>query len=387
MPLYRKVVIIITNNLFRLLLFFSISIVAFIFIYSSRSYLPNTLETSGVYERFVSSLLETNKNQPLTVGGSVTLDDPEIQKIITTAFPAEELQLYVETTTNAFYDWLEQKEQNIAFTIDLTRNKQMLAEGLSSYAISRMQTLPLCSVAPAEIDPFNATCQSPNIDYASERLALTERFLNEPGFLENPIITNETILPESFDTDYQQVPTYYSLGKIIPFAIPLLLLVLALIVIFASSTKKIGIRKIGQGLVGSGVSLIIFTVLFSFVVPNFTGSLPIFQTSGDGIDTLLNEVSVQLSQDYAIMVIKLAVPLVILGSALLFFVQIQKNKKDYRSAKLKSGIVSSNEQKKSPANDVKKSRPPVQSSESSDTKPKKSRKSTKYRKIPKKELS
>jgi hypothetical protein len=85
------------------------------------------------------------------------------------------------------------------------------------------------------------------------------------------------------------------------------------------------------------------------------------------------------------MIIKLSIPLVVIGVGMLLYARIGVNKKDYKSAKLKSGVVSSNEQNKA-TKTTKKALPPIQSSESSVTKPKRTHKNAKYRKIPKKEL-
>lgn len=388
MPLYRKIVIILVNNLFRLLLFFTISVVATVWLYADRSYVSTVLSRNNVYEKVVSSLLETNKEQSLTVGGDITLDDPEIQKIVSDAFPATELEQHTNTVINAAYDWLEQEKSVFTFRIDLSENKQRLAEGISDYAINRLKSLPRCLDFSLEIDPFSASCQPSLIDYEAERAILVDQFVNEAGFLEETVITEKSIFKdenESLETQYSDAPIFYSLAKVSYVYISLMLILLALIVIFASSSKKVGIRKIGRGLVGTGTSLIFFTVIFSFILPRITGSMSILQTSGEGVDALLNKVALDFSRDYAWMNIKICAPLIVLGAIMIFYAQIGLRKKDYKSAKLKSGVVSSNEQKKS-SNAVKKVKPPVQSSESSDTKPKRTRKNAKYRKIPKKEI-
>jgi hypothetical protein len=389
MPLYRKIIIVLANNIFKLLLFFSISIIAAVFIYTDRSYVGNILEENNAYENVVSALLETNKEQSLTVGGDITLEDPEVQEIIMQAFPAEDLKNSAETVINAFYDWLENKTPSLNFEIDLTNNKQILAEGLSNFAINRLQSLPVCTEIPAQLDPFSSVCQPPNINYEEERVNIEQQLIAESGFLDEPIITQDNFISNegesSFIEEYRQIPTLYSLTKSSPVYIALVLLMLALIVIFTSSTKKIGIRKIGRGLVGAGVSLIFFTVVFSYILPSLTGSLPIFQSSGNGIDALLNELSIAFGQDYALMVIQVSAPLIIIGGVMIIYANLNKNKKDYKSAKLRSGIVNSNEKTKNTSGS-KKISPPIQSSESSKTKPKKRNKNKKYRKVPKKEI-
>lgn len=389
MPFYRKFIIVLANNIFKLLLFFTISIVAAVFLYTNKAYIPSVLSQNNVYDRVVPALLETNKEQSLTVGGDITLQDPEVQSIIKNAFPSSDLEYSANKIISSAYEWLEQDTANFEFTLDFSENKQKLAAGLSNFAINRLKSLPVCVEIPETVDPFGASCQPPNIDYETEHQKLEYQLLNESGFLEKPIFTEKDILGQednvSFEDRYSEVPTIYALATNTPLYIVLVLISLALIVVFASSTRKIGIRKIGRGLVGAGLSLVFFTVLFSFVLPMFTGSLPIFQSNGQGIDGLLNDVAVDFGQDYSLMIIKISTPLILIGSIMILYAQAGRNKKDYKSAKLKSGVVSSNEQKATQKKSTSK-KAPIQSSESSDTKPKRKLKNKKYRKIPKKEI-
>jgi hypothetical protein len=387
MNIYRKLVIIFTNNVFRISLFFAISIIAMSFIYTDRNYVSKILDKNNAYDRFVPSLLETNKNQSITAAGTITLNDPDIQNIINEAFPSSELETHANTIIDAVYDWLEQKQPNLSFSVDLTASKQRLSEGLAEYAVNRLMSLPICTQTVVEIDPFSAECQPRFINYDIERTALIQQLQEEQGFLENPIITQETILgdsEESFEDKYENLPVFYSLAKISPIYVILLLSSLALIVIFASSTRKRGYKKIGHGLIGAGASLIFFTFIFSYVLPSFTGTLPVLQTSGEGIDALLNDLSINFGRDYSNMIIKISAPLILIGIVLTVYANSEKYKKNYKLAKSKSGLVTSNEQANKPGKSNE--RPPIQSSESSASKPARKTKNKKYRKIPKKEL-
>lgn len=390
MPYYRKLLIIISNSLFRFILFFTVSIIAASLLYTDKNYIPSVLVRNDAYNKVIPAILESNKNQSLTVGGEITLEDEEVQKIISDSFRADEIKVYTEEILASTYSWLEQDASKIEFNIDLTSNRQRLAESLSFFAINRLQSLPLCTGPVPQIDPFSASCQPTLIDYAVERKDLENQLLTESGFLEDPIITEEIITGDegssAFEEQYRLVPTFYSLARFVPLYVSLLLIFLALIVIFSSSTRKIGMRKIGRGMVGAGSSLIIFTVIFSYILPSMTGSLPVFQSNGGGIDGLLSDVSIDLSRDYSLMIIKLSAPIIIVGYGLIIYARRGKNKRNYKNAKLKSGVVSSNVDKKKKPTSKKRTKPPIQSSEASDTKPKRKLKNKKYRKIPKKEI-
>lgn len=384
MILIRSLILFLSNLIFRLALFFSISILTFLSIYTSRTYIPTVLDSNNAYERFIPSILETNKEQSLTSRGSVTLGDSDVQRIITEAIPAEKIKQSVETINASFYKWLEGDTPTLEFSISLVENKQKLAEGLAGYAISRLEQLPECvGEGPETIDPFTATCKPANMDLEAERQYLIEELYSATSFIEDTEITASKVI-DLQNEQIQNVPFYYSLARLSWIPLGLILTLSAGIVVLISSNTKRGLRKIAYGMFGTGVSLIFFTLLFSFVMPVFTGSLPILSTNGEGIDALLNDISLTMGRDYAVTTIYYCLPLVVIGGLMLLLTR-RKSSDKYHQLEKRAGIANSNEKvRKKYA--VKKAKPPIQSSEVSTTKPAKSKKHKKYRTIPKKEV-
>ena len=83
--------------------------------------------------------------------------------------------------------------------------------------------------------------------------------------------------------------------------------------------------------------------------------------------------------------IKIALPISILGAVIVFYSKKRELKSKFKNLNKKSGIISSNEPLKKSTMKTK-NKPPIQSSESSDTKPARKTKNKNYRKIPKKEI-
>lgn len=385
----RKSLIFIAGTLFRFVLFFSISITAIVLVYSDNQYIKNVLVENQVYDRFLKSLIETNKDQKISSGQSVKIGDPEIRKIILEAFPADKLKASTETVIDNTYSWLEGSSKELLFTIDLTENNQKLADGLSSFGISRLKTLPICTEYNSSVDPFSAQCQPKNFNFESEQSILREQLLSGAGLFENPIYTQDIITKNSQDNstkeDIQKLPDYYRLAKITPFIAVFILTLLAVFIMLITKNKRYGAWTIGRALTSTGISVIIFTFIFSFVFPRFSGSLPILQTTGQGIDAVLNDTATDFGVDYAKTVIKVALPITAVGFLLVYFSKKREQKSKFKNLNKRAGIISSNEQLRKPTTKPRE-KPPIQSSESSDTKPARTTKSKKYRKIPKKEI-
>lgn len=386
MSIYRKTLVIVSSSLFRFLIFFSVGLISLMLMFTDRGYIPKVLKRNNVYNKIVDSILATNKDQSLSGGSDIKLNDPEIQRVIKASFSSQDLEEYTTHIIGSTYDWLEGNQTKLSFSIDLTKNKRNLSEGLSNYLISRLQSLPACDTAILQVDPLTATCKPYYINYETIRADVYKEIYNNSGFLDNPVIDQSIIIgkKDSASSKNNLLPWYYSILKKLPIVVPISLILLAISTIYASSTKKKGFLRIGRGLVGAGSSLIFFTVIFTFVIPMFTGSIPLLQTSGQGIDALLSELSVDFGRDYSVYIIKLCLPLIVFGAFLILYSRTIKDSKNYRTAKLKSGIVSGNEEKKKSLRERKI--PPIQSSELSKSKPKNKRKNKKYRKIPNKEL-
>lgn len=385
MHILRRITLALTNTVFRLVLFFSISALAFVFLYTSSDYIKSVLAHTNVYERIIPAFLTTNKDQPLGNGSDITLGDPRVMEIIENAYPPEDVELIATTIIDAFYDRIDGTEESLSFSIDLNDNQAVLAEGLAAFAAERVTGLPECtSPTQFDFDPFSTECRPPFLDVEQERERFEQQLLNEQLFIEDTVITEETLLGESSaerTETLDQISIAYQLARIAWIPILVFLSLLGVTVILLSTTRKRGIRKVGGGILGAALSLITFTIIFSFIIPQFTGSLLIFKPGEGSLDSVLNDVTLAMGQDYAWMTIKVCIPLVIIGLAIILIARKQPEGK-YTKIGKKAGVISSNEKKAK--THVRRSKPPIQSSESSSTKPAKTRKSKKYKSVKKK---
>ncbi len=373
------------NISFRLLLFFVISALTFVTLYADQNYLKELLQKSGAYNKFVPSLIESAKDQKLSENSEMTLSTPEIKQIITESFPPEVLQKNIEGLVDNTYSWLNEDSEELKFTVDLEESQNTLNTRLSVFTFNYYKSLPECEAdVLTEIDPLGATCKSPYINEEQMRQNIFESYQKNNILLEDPVLTEKDLFKDNSIEKYSAFPLYFGLIKPALIFLVILLLLLGLMIVFLSKNITTGIRKIGNMLVISAGGLIIFTLVFSYVIPKLTGSLPVFKGSGEGIDSLLNSLSIIISRDYALNTIKVCLPIVAIGLILLLFVKATKPSK-YSGIRKKAGLENANEIKPKSGKALR-SDPPIQSSEISKSKKPRIKKSAKYRKIPKREM-
>ena len=368
----------------RTTLFFGISIVAFLLLYTRQDYLANTLHDTNAYERFLPALIETNGDQPLFVGSDITLSSPEIVEIATTAFPPNFFRLTAENTIDDVYSWLDGKQTTLEYQIDVTEQNTALINGLANFAVSRVTSLPECTQSQlAMVDLFSTKCRHPSFDVEHERTQLINELSDSSPLFRETIFPLQNLLSDT--PDINSYPRYYRYLGISWLPIVLVIAASCVLLLYASTTRKKGWRKISKAVLTTSFSLIIFTFLFSFIIPTFSGGLPLLSSADDSLGVLLSDISITLGRDFATMTLYICLPLIVVSGIGLLSTRPSKPDK-YAGVARKSGLQSSNSPQKRRMNRTTIKKAPIQSSETSSTKPARSKKQKKYRTIPKKEV-
>lgn len=220
---------------------------------SSAGHIKDALTESGVYSAVVKEGLDQiGKESAAEATDSIPVNDPQIRAIIEQAVPPGLLEQQTNGVIDGFYAWLHGDTPAMQFEINLTEAKAKLADGLSQYAAQRMSTLPTCTAIddiPPELDPFNATCVPPGFDKAAAAQKVRDEIMNSKEFLEDPVINAEDLATNNaqevrigdvtFNRDlYNQTKTnLYITGA--------LAVVLGVGVLFLSSTRRMGTRRLG----------------------------------------------------------------------------------------------------------------------------------------------
>lgn len=236
--------------------------------------LKQVLETSGVYETFISDILNQTHNneggQPAKEDGvAIPTNHPEVKKAIHDAASPEFLKAQVEGFLDSIYAWLRGETAHLAFQIDLTEVKAKLGEGLVSAARDRLASLPACSgpINPsAEFDAFTAECLPRGIDAN----AAAEQFRSEiDKLIENPVITQDDIKNKEgkpLEQQLQAFPGLYSRMVSWMWLGAVLALLLAVAVVLLSVPWRAGLKRAGIIFVSVGGISIVLAALGAFLI-------------------------------------------------------------------------------------------------------------------------
>lgn len=250
------------------------------------------LSESKLYDHFISSVIKqaqdssktnsnnsgnsqnnsgqnaTNKSSSSTNNNgssdSIDLTDPGVKEAAEAAFPAAQLQQYVNTVLNANYAWLEGKTATPAFTIDLTTAKNTFAQQVGAAVTTHLSSLAVCT--PAQLaalpsqDPLVVTCRPAGVNPAAAGAKITAKLAGSDGPFSDSVITAATISSKNgakaYYVKFSIAPKAYSWGVKVPWAFGLLALLCALGIIFIAPRKRKGLRRVAWVLTFAGVLLI-----------------------------------------------------------------------------------------------------------------------------------
>lgn len=241
------------------------------------STLKHWFERSGAYDNIVSIIIE-NAQEATKNGknGEIPLNDPAIRKIAESSFSPQLLRSNTENAIDGMYAWLEGKSATPEFTLRFGEAKQRLAEGLGDYATQRMSGLPVCTDAQVksfaekgDFDVFTATCRLKGQDPAQIGRDLRDQLLNDTSFLSKADISSSDLKVEKngvsvpFYEQLSSAPKGFQLTTTSPWVFFSIALLSAAAILFIAPSKKLGMRRIGRILLGSGVGILVVTVILN----------------------------------------------------------------------------------------------------------------------------
>lgn len=217
------------------------------------SNIKDSLAESGIYSAVVKEGLDQmGKESSAQATDNIPVDRPEVRSVIEQAVPPKFLEQQTNGVIDGFYAWLHGDMPTMQFELNLTEAKVKLADGLSQYAMQRMDTLPTCTAVddiPADVDAFNATCLPQGFDKAAAASKVRDEILNSKEFLEDPVINAQDL--NTNNTQEVQIGSftinrdYYNQTKSNLYITGGLAILLAVGIVFLSSTRRIGALRLG----------------------------------------------------------------------------------------------------------------------------------------------
>jgi hypothetical protein len=235
---------------------------------------PNKVEKwlndSNLYGAFVANAIDqAQKTAGADGSGGVSLSDAVVKQSAQAAFSSRALQKDVNTVVESNYAWLEGKTATPKFSVNLADAKQSFAERVGKYVQTYLAGLPSCTAAQtaaidtSTADPLTLTCRPENIDPAIAGKQVTDQIANNGDFLSDPVVTANSINPNStmetapYYQKLSSLPQVYQFGTKIPWAAAAVALASAVSIFFLATRKRKGVKLIAIVMAIAGIVLVL----------------------------------------------------------------------------------------------------------------------------------
>ncbi len=347
------------------------------FAFQSPALIKDTMRDANAYEKFVTSVADSNKSQ-LKVSDQ---DAASLRTIALNTFPPDVLEQDAEQVVDRFYDWLEGDSESLSFSVDLRPNRVAFAHSLGEMMMDRLAFLPLCEQQPDTIDPFTATCRPDNIDFSTQKDALAEQLLTNPDFLGGLEFNEKTVTVaggRAIADQYAFAPSAYRLISDSPYILLVFLFVFGALYITVSRPRLTGLKWLAKDLCTSSATVLIAPIAYTYILPRYTSFFAPPNSAG-GTQAIFNEVALTLTKKVDWITIQVAGLWFVTTGIFWLILKFAPDRNGYRDVPLQSSDAKKLSAAKKP---IKRTEPPIQTSEGSDGKTTKTLQK-KYKKIPK----
>lgn len=286
-------------------LFFMLFILAYFLVFyqvtANPARVKQALKDSGVYERIPAVIYDNSVDSNSTTSASIPLKSPVVRQAAIDTFNPVFVQKSAENLIDGTYGWLDGQTNAPQFTIDLKAAKDNFARVLSE----RLGKLPKCSAEQQakikKFDAFSSTCLPAGIDVAAAKKEVVKETANSDNFLKETKIDASTFKDSDgkpvFD-NYSEVPKTYQAALRIPYIAGAICLLLGAGVVYASKTRREGLKKLSKLLVISGFFVALVPIAVSHLIENILKSSADDKIASELIGPVVSELSRTTSKVY-----------------------------------------------------------------------------------------
>jgi hypothetical protein len=308
MHIVRKGLLILIAPLFSLLLFALALDVGILRVASHPQKVKQLISESGIYNTLIPGILDQQAKQTSS-SGDVNLTDPAIKQAANAAFSPQVLQTDTEKIIDGVYHWLNGTTTTPDFKVDLSASKQTFADQVAQATKTKAASLPRCTSVSTNnsFDAFSATCLPPGVTPDQAAAQIKSSLLGGKGFLDNPVITADTVKGDNpskdiFQDNLKSAPKNYQRIKKTPVVLAILAVLMAAAIVLLSPRKLLGVRRVGITLLTLGIFMLIFSWGVNRAIQNKI--LPQLKINNSAIQTdvrkLLGNISGQISSNYRV---------------------------------------------------------------------------------------
>jgi hypothetical protein len=345
MKALRRPLLFTATSLLRTTLFIGVPLTGLVIYFGQADYLKSTLAGAQTYQSFVPALTQS-LGSASKGDQSIPFNDPGVKQIIANGLPADVLEKSTNTVIDGMYNWLEGKTLTPVFRVDLTKNRNYIADNISFYAFNQLTKQPLCMINPSQVNPFTAKCLPSNFSLDQERQSFRDTL--DQVFPKTVFTAND--LPKgsaagSFASTYSKLPEIFKWLKIAPLLLGILGIGLCAAVVRLCRTTRLGFRLLGSVTLSTGMALLITPLLYLLAYPRLNSLLHL-QSANTGLNALSSSVIGSLSSAFYLYLIKTSLIIVNLGLIIVLVERFTRTK-DYEFVIKRAGLVSSSHGKQS----------------------------------------
>ncbi|HUS25854.1 MAG TPA: hypothetical protein VMY99_00705 [Nevskiaceae bacterium] len=325
----RKAALLFVTGLLPLTLFSFGLFLSLRMVFGTPHPIESALERSDIYSVAVQDALK-QAQQKEPASSDVPLTRPEIQAAIQKAFPPQLLQQNTTHFLDSTYAWLQGKDKNLSFTIDLTQAKVNLANYMGDYVAQRVTQLPQCtSVAQLSgtVDPYNATCVPKGFDTNIAVLQAKQDILSNKGFLENPVLTASTIKNDQGETLQQQLeagPRAYKRVMTGIVSLGILAAALGVAAVFLHDSRRAGLKRVSIIAIVVGLSSALVAFAASLAAQRISDKVAA-SYSNNGLQSKMADIVQLLVNDVRAWWLGFGITLALLGVGILVALTLTRN--------------------------------------------------------------
>jgi hypothetical protein len=253
------------------------SAAVFYFVIASPDRVKGILNDSGAYGQFTNAFVgETSKSTSKDTS-PVPFKNPTVQKAIKDAFSPEIIRVNTEKFIDGTYAWLDGETMQAEFTLDLAKNKTMLAESIGKLAQKRAAKLPACGFdgIPDNAQAFEIECLPPGITPKQIGDKTAKDLRSDKNFLPDTKITPDNIFGKDTQNNpfnQQSIPNQFQLAKNLLWLFLGLAVLLSVPAVFLSETRRKGMKRVARSLLVVGILTILSPLSFNLFSSQLAGS-------------------------------------------------------------------------------------------------------------------
>jgi uncharacterized protein YjeT (DUF2065 family) len=316
------------SPLFILLLFATAFDIGFVRTATHPATIKKLVAESGLYNINLHDTLQQTGTIRTSVG-QFSATDPLVVDAANSSFSPAFLKQSANTIIDSIYRWLDGKTPQPDFSIDLSQQKQIFADKLSSDIYSKYTLFNLQRCTSAQLaqqseqgSSFNildAQCLPPGTTPESIAAVVKQQLLSNQDFLKDSVINADNLnsfsgcsgsgancKPSQNQTPFfqtknaKQIPKKYQWAKKTPLILSVLTVLSGAGIVFLSKTWQKGLRHVGINLVVIGLIMLAFSWAFNRAVstkavPRIKVDNAVFQQD---IRNLITDLSQQIDKNY-----------------------------------------------------------------------------------------